>query len=200
MTGDKALNRTKIEWCDWTWNPVTGCWGPGGTAEEPKRCSYCYAQKMAKRFRPSVEGITEWASSGKRDDPFAPRIYADRLHEPTKIKKPSKIFVCSMADLFGDWVPTLWIAAILEAVYRNPQHTFQFLTKNPKRLIDFNPWPGNSWVGTTVTCQADEERLFWLLKVDASVRFVSHEPLPRADSVRKTLAPGLYRGPVAECY
>lgn len=85
-----------------------------------------------------------------------------------------------MADLFGDWVPDEWIQQIKDTVrsIHNRHHTFQFLTKNPKRLKDFNPWPRNAWVGTTVTNQADsDERIIEMLKVDASVRFVSHEPL-----------------------
>jgi protein gp37 len=87
-----------------------------------------------------------------------------------------------MGDLFGDWVPWEWYPPIFEAVLWNPQHTFQFLTKNPKRLsTELFPgftWPSNCWVGTTVTNQADaDERLPWLLQVDARVTFVSHEPL-----------------------
>ena len=164
------MNKTRIEWTDYTFNPVTGCWGPGGTAEKPKRCGYCYAKRMAGRFIPGdfYEGY----------DPFEPVFHPERLSQPAKVKKPSKIFVCSMADLFGDWVDEDWIEAILRTVLDCPQHTFQFLTKNPKRLKNFNPWPKNCWVGTTVTNQADaDERLPWLLQVDAPVLFVSHEPL-----------------------
>jgi protein gp37 len=161
------MNRTKIEWTDYTWNPVTGCWGPGGTAEKPKRCSYCYAEKVARRF---YHGYPP-------GDQFAPLFLAHRLSEPARVKKPAKIFVCSMADLFGDWVPGIWIHQIIDVAKNCPQHTFQFLTKNPKRLREF-PWPENCWVGTTVTNQADaDERIPWLLRVDAPVRFVSHEPL-----------------------
>jgi protein gp37 len=85
-----------------------------------------------------------------------------------------------MADLFGDWVSDVWICHILNQIVRPgySHHTYQFLTKNPQRLKDFNPWPSNCWVGTTVTNQADaDERLHWLLQVDAPVLFVSHEPL-----------------------
>ena len=164
------MNRTAIEWTDYTWSPLTGCFGPGGTQEKPNRCPYCYAEKIAKRF---PRNFNRWHL-----DSFIPSFKPERLDQPGKVKKPSKIFVCSMADLFGDWIPTDWITAVLEQVYRNPQHTFQFLTKNPKRLRDFNPWPSNCWVGTTVTNQADaDERIPWLLRVEAPVRFVSHEPL-----------------------
>ena len=167
------MNRTQIEWTDYTWSPVTGCWGPGGTAEKPNRCSYCYAEKMANRFNSQLPGYRP-----RGGDPFAPRFHSDRLDLPAKVKKSSKIFVCFMADLFGAWVPSAWIEAVLETIRACPQHTFQLLTKNPARLGNYNPFPGNVWVGTTITNQADaDERLPWLLRVDAPVRFVSHEPL-----------------------
>ena len=159
------MNKTKIEWTDWTWNPVTGCLGPGGTPQHPMRCSYCYAERMVNRFP---------------DRDFNPTFHEKRLAEPAQVKHPVKVFVCSMADLFGDWVPQEWIEAVLNRTQRADyrHHTYQFLTKNPKRLKMFNPWPDNCWVGTTVTNQADaDERLPWLLQVEAPVRFVSHEPL-----------------------
>ena len=178
------MNKQKpggIGWCDYTWGAVTGCWGPGGTAEKPNRCSYCYAVRVAQRFH-AREVLVE------PGDPFAPRFHPDRLNQPAKVKKPSRIFVCSMADLFGDWVPHGWIEDILGRCTwpGYSHHTFQFLTKNPKRLKDFNPWPENCWVGTTVTNQADaDERLPWLLQVEAPVLFVSHEPLLWEISVRR---------------
>jgi protein gp37 len=111
-------------------------------------------------------------------DPFEPAFHPDRLCEPDKVQKPSKIFVCSMADLFGDWVPWEWIKRVLSAAHMNPQHTFQFLTKNPARYQEFNPWPDNCWLGTTVTNQEDADaRVPELLKAQAKVRFVSAEPL-----------------------
>ena len=151
---------------------MTGCWGPGGTAEKPKRCPYCYAEKVARRFTHDRNKVTD------QPDPFTPQFHPDRLSEPAKVKKPSKIFVGSMGDLFGDWVPEEWIEAVIRAAMDCGQHTFIFLTKNPKRYHEFGLWPPNCWVGTTVTNQADaDERIPWLLQVDAPVRFVSLEPL-----------------------
>ena len=175
------MNKTAIEWTDFTFNPVTGCWGPGGTAETPNRCPYCYAAKIAHRMA-HVEGsgYGHGVDSPNPTGAFNPTFHPDRLDQPAKVKKPSKIFVCSMADLFGDWVPQDWIEAVLNQTQRADysHHTYQFLTKNPKRLKDFNPWPSNCWVGTTVTNQADADwKLHWLCEVDALVRFVSHEPL-----------------------
>ena len=175
------MNKSRIEWTDFTWNPVTGCWGPGGSAENPKWCFYCYAMRMACRFNVGQR------PDGSFPPGFFPTFYPERLNQPAKVKKPSKIFVCSMGDLFGDWVPQEWIEAVLNRTQRGDysQHIYQFLTKNPKRLKDFNPWPDNAWVGTTVTNQADaDERLPWLLQVDAPVRFVSHEPLLGAIKIR----------------
>lgn len=146
------MNKTAIEWCEYTWNPVLGC---------EHGCPYCYARPIAEKIYGS----------------FRPRFLPERLKEPARKKKPSRIFVTSMGDLFGDWVPAEWIQAVKMAALGS-HHTFQFLTKNPKRLKDFNPWPENCWVGTTVTNQADmNSRLPELLQAEARIRFSSHEPL-----------------------
>ena len=158
------MNKTKIEWCDFSWNPIVGCWGPGGTREKPNHCSYCYGKRIAKRFF--------------KDNPnYEPKFYPERLVEPSRLKKPSKIFVCSMADLFGDWVKICWLQSILCVAVRNPQHTFQFLTKNPKRYLEFR-FSKNCWLGTTVTNNegSEVERLTYLKKKD-NYKFVSIEPL-----------------------
>lgn len=119
------MNRTKIEWVKpgYTWNPATGC---------KHNCPYCYARRIAMRF----------------DKHFDPTFHPERLDEPKKVKKPNKIFVCSMADLFGDWVPAEWIERVIETVKNCPQHTFMFLTKNPVRYIDL-AIPENAWLGTS---------------------------------------------------
>jgi protein gp37 len=181
------MNRTKIEWADYTWNPVTGCWGPGGKAEKPKRCWYCYANRLSFRFKSGL------------DDPFGPSFYPYRFVQPAKVKKPSRIFVCSMGDLFGDWVPQDWIKAVLnvaKATHFPKSHTFLFLTKNPKRYQEFNPWPANCWLGATITNQADaDERIPDLLKAQAAVRFVSVEPMLAPVDLRSYLTE--YAGPGA---
>jgi len=164
------MNKTKVDWADYSWNPVTGCWGPGGTAKWPDRCWYCYAQKMAERFYADAHAVVQ--------GPFAPAFHPDRLSGPAKVKRPSHIFVCSMGDLFGDWVPSEWIAEVQQVAHDTPWHTFIFLTKNPRRYAEFNPWPQNCWLGVTVTNQADaDERIPELLKAEAKVRFVSVEPM-----------------------
>jgi len=123
------VNKTKIEWCDYTWNPVTGC---------KHGCPYCYAARISKRFTGD----------------FDPKFHTKRLPEPQKIKKPSKIFVVSMGDLFGEWVPDEWIKRVFEACSRAPWHTYLFLTKNPKRYVSLRdnnmlPLNLNAYFGAT---------------------------------------------------
>jgi protein gp37 len=171
---------TKIEWCDETINPQGwGCYGPDGTPENPKPCSYCYARRFAARNTRGCDLCHQ----------FIPHWHIEAMDKPTKWRKPRKIFWQSMGDLFHPCSPENQIRAVLSDVRDTPRHTHIFLTKNPKRLKDFNPWPSNCWVGTTVTNQADaDERLPWLLQVEAPVRFVSHEPL--LDATRMRLTPG----------
>jgi protein gp37 len=174
----------KIDWCDFTWNPVTGCY---------HGCEYCYARRIAERFSTDLAAFNDLYSpeywQGKpvyeaephhRAFPFAfaPTFYPSRLGEPHNAKRPVRIFVCSMADLFGEWVPDRWIGRVLETADWFRRHTFQFLTKNPERLVEFNPWPDNCWVGATATDEPSMTRaLAALADVQATVRFVSAEPL-----------------------
>jgi protein gp37 len=155
------LNKSKIEWCDYTWNPVTGCL---------HACDFCYARRIDKRFG---------------DGKFEPTFHPERLQQPLKVKKPSRIFVGSVSDLFGDWewkvseiyLPRNYVVEeILDVVKQCPQHTFIFLTKNPKGMQGFD-FPDNCWCGTSVENQekADERRPE-LLKVNCKTLFVSYEP------------------------
>jgi len=165
QANDKIMNRTNenIEWAAWSWNPVTGC---------RHGCEYCYADDIACRFYPQK---------------FEPSFYPERLSMPnnTKIIPPrwegdgghNGVFVCSMADLFGDWVPQEWIDAVIEITRNSPQWTFIFLTKNPERLVNID-WPANAWVGMTVDIQArvnDAEYFFG--QFEATQKFLSCEPM-----------------------
>ena len=167
-SGDKSntsintQQNTSIEWARQSWNPVTGCL---------HNCSYCYARDIANRF---------FAPK------FAPVLWPDRLWAPANVKVPveasaqighKNIFTCSMADLFGRWVPAEWIQAVLDVVSGNPQWNFLFLTKFPGRLAEFT-FPENAWIGATVDAQARVpfvEKAF--AQVTASVKWLSCEPL-----------------------
>lgn len=175
------MNKSKIEWCDFTWNPVTGCL---------HKCPYCYARKIANRFSKNT-GFAEF-DTGKSDihvvykeeycgDPypwkFDPTLHRYRLDEPIKKKKPSKIFVCSMSDLFGEWVPDSWIEEVFNACEAAPWHTYMFLTKNPKRYMELAQkgiirTADNFWYGTTAT--NPETEFFWHDQLNI---FVSIEPI-----------------------
>lgn len=125
------MNKTKIDWCDSTWNPVTGCL---------HGCEYCYARGIATRFSGNALGINHvlnepFIAKGKAQPypfGFAPTLHRYRLNDYIE-KRGRNIFVCSMADLFGDWVPDSWIEEVFEACDRAPQHNYIFLTKNPFR-------------------------------------------------------------------
>lgn len=154
-----------IEWAKWTWNPVTGC---------KHGCPYCYAREIAMRFTGN----------------FNPDFHEDRLNAPDNTNIPKtrenepgihNVFVCSMADLFGDWVPQEWIDAVIEQCRQSPKWNFLFLTKNPKRYIGIK-WPDNAWVGTTIDCQKRVEpamEAFRKMAEDGTkpkVSFISMEP------------------------
>lgn len=182
------MNRTNIEWTrgpngapGYTWNCVVGCEGPNGTP-----CPYCYGRRMAAR---------RMGEYGKQPigQEFKPRFLPERLDEPLKLRKPSRIFVGSMTDLFGPAVKTEWLDDILEVIAACPQHTFIALTKRPDRLDEMlygvtsengcrelggGDYLPNLWLGTSVTNQQDvEDRLPWLREILASVKWVSVEPL-----------------------
>jgi protein gp37 len=121
---------------------------------------------------------------------FEPTFYLERLKEPWELKKPSKIFVCSISDLFAPWTPEAWRFEVLRAAEDCPvKHTFQFLTKNPENIPLHIQAPDNFWIGTTVTNEGNDYRnIAKIVHVKAKVCFVSFEPLldslPHAISLR----------------
>jgi len=146
------VNKTKIEWTDYTWNPVTGC---------KTGCEYCYARAISHRFGSS----------------FEPTFYPNRLQQPLLRLKPSKIFPVSMGDIMGPWVPDDWIEEVLKVVRAAKWHTFQFLTKWPDRYIDFD-FPPNAWLGATCTTESRLPQTINALEpLDLNVRYISAEPL-----------------------
>jgi protein gp37 len=174
------MNKTDIEWCDMKWNPVTGC---------NHNCPYCYAKRFVKRFNGDCEGsgtIHELERLEVKRTPkkfvvkpypygFDPTFHKYRLHEPFHIIKPQNVFVCSMADLFGDWVPDEWIEEVFRACNAAPQHRYIFLTKNPKRYMELlknNNYVMKHWFGTTIT---DEDTTYFYS--DRNNAFLSIEPI-----------------------
>lgn len=172
------MDKTKIDWADSTWNPVTGCL---------HGCGYCYARGIANRFgryRDAPGKIVELdgpvvGSLFKREPypyNFTPTLHRYRLNE-FQDKKGRNIFVCSMADLFGDWVPDSWIYEVFEACDKAPQHNYLFLTKNPGRyekLLNCYMQP-NMWFGWSQTGPMGADYSF---TTHHSVKtFISIEPL-----------------------
>jgi protein gp37 len=168
---------TSIEWTDATWNPVAGC-----TVLSPG-CTNCYAMRMAARLdamgMEKYRGLTR--KSGGRAK-WTGKIRLDRvaLDIPTKWRKPRRIFVNSMSDLFHDSVPAEFVAAVWSVMQATPQHTYQILTKRPGRMAEFTrtlPVLANVWLGTSVESADYLGRIDDLRNVAAAVRFISFEPL-----------------------
>ena len=168
---------TSIEWTDATWNPVAGC-----TVISPG-CTNCYAMRMAARLdamgMKKYRGLTR--KSGKRAVWTGKvRLDHDALGIPAGWKKPRRIFVNSMSDLFHEAVPAKFVAAVWRAMQATPQHTYQILTKRPDRMAEITaslPVLPNVWLGTSVESADYLGRIDDLRKVNAAVRFVSFEPL-----------------------
>ncbi len=155
-----------IEWTDASWNPVTGC-----TRVSPG-CDHCYALTFAERFR----GIP----GHHFEQGFDLRLWPQRLDLPLRWKKPRRIFVNSMSDLFHADVPDEFVRRAFDTMLRADWHTYQILTKRPQRLARLGqslPWPPHVWVGVSVESNAYAWRADFLRRVPAAVRFVSAEPL-----------------------
>lgn len=158
--------KTSIEWSDKTWNPVTGC------TEVSPGCDNCYARTFAERWRGTPGHPYEQG--------FDLKLWPDRLLVPLHWKKPSKIFVNSMSDVFHKDVPDDFIAKIFETMRMCPQHIFQVLTKRPSRaalMAHQLYWAPNIWMGTSIESNDYVWRADKLREVPAAVRFISAEPL-----------------------
>lgn len=158
--------KTKIEWTETTWNPITGC-TPVSTG-----CQHCYAARFAKRLQ--AMGNPRYKNA------FKVTIHEDLIEAPLHWKKPQMVFVNSMSDLFHDDIPTDVIKRIFDTMNAAPAHTFQILTKRAERLSRLSPelqWSKNIWMGVSVENQDMIYRSDLLKKTDAYVKFVSAEPL-----------------------
>lgn len=173
---------TKIQWTDRTWNPVRGC------SLVSAGCANCYAMKQAHRFSGMDRPYANLTVVG----PQGPRwngnimLVPEALDEPLRWKTPARVFVNSMSDLFHEDVPASFISQVYGAMCHATRHTYQILTKRPKRMLDWisrsaylvNDPPKHIWLGVSIENQATaDERIPLLLQTPAAVRFVSAEPL-----------------------
>lgn len=164
---------TRIEWTDESWNPVTGC-----TPISPG-CINCYAKKMTNRLKGRF--------GYHHTNPFQVTLHKDKLSFPLSLRRPRKVFVCSMSDIFHKDVPDAWIDAVLKVTTMASQHTYQILTKRPERMRDYInsivekysiEIPSNLWFGITAENQEMADfRLPLLIDTKVKNKFVSIEPM-----------------------
>jgi protein gp37 len=154
------MNRTKIEWTTFTWNPITSC---------DYGCWYCNTMRMSKRF------------PKRFPNGLKPTFWPERLKEPWECRKPSKIFACSISDIFADWTHPDWRDQVLLSIFGCPvKHIFQLLTKQPQNIPIYMKFPDNVWIGCTVTNEFLDEtsrNLTFIKMINARIRFASFEPL-----------------------
>ena len=163
-------DHSAIEWTNASWNPVTGC------TKLSAGCDHCYAERFAERFR------------GVAGHPFQPgfdlTLRPERLDQPSRWRRPRLIFVNSMSDLFHKNIPTAFIGQVFDAMEKADWHTYQVLTKRSSLMRNFvnkryrgKPGPAHIWLGVSIEDKTALSRLRHLKQTDASVRFVSFEPL-----------------------
>ncbi len=162
-----------IEWTDETWNPVTGC------SRVSPGCDNCYMFALYPRLR-------AMAVPGYDTAPDSVQMLPERLEAPLSWRRPRRVFVNSMSDMFHPHVEYDFIADVFDVMREADQHVFQVLTKRPGRAAGwwekhgqgrFEEWPSNVWMGTSVESQKYAPRLSVLRRIPAEVRFVSAEPL-----------------------
>ena len=176
-------SHSAIEWTDSTWNPVTGC-TPVSTG-----CDNCYAQALAHvRLRDGyLRRLPVIQNDANLNDPFAVRLWPERMSQPQQWRTPRMIFVNSMSDLFHVDIPEDYVREIFKVMLRVDRHVYQVLTKRPGRALRFygrnadlferGPIPKHIWIGATVENQEAAFRVDQLRQVPAEVRFLSCEPL-----------------------
>ena len=173
------MGKTAIAWTNERWNPLRGC------TVYTKECTNCYA--MAKAVEPSLggpgkayEGLTK-VVNGEPVWNGTIRLVPEKLKDPLlRQRKPARVFVNSMSDLFHEDVPEEYIHEVFAVMAKTKQHTFQVLTKRAERLLELSDrvnWPENVWMGTSIGCQENAYKAELLAKTGAKVKWVSAEPL-----------------------
>ncbi len=160
------MKRSKIEWTDSTWNPVTGC------TKVSAGCKNCYAERMALRLQ-------RMGAAGYEGG-FSVALHHSRLDVPLSWRKPQVVFVNSMSDLFHEDVPLEFIQKVFSTIRAATWHRFQVLTKRAERLESLSErlkWPPNLWMGVSVEAPSATWRIDHLRKTKARVKFLSIEPL-----------------------
>lgn len=158
--------KSSIEWTGSTWNPITGC------TKHSDGCTNCYAEKMAIRLKNM--GLAKYSKG------FELQLHESEINIPLQMKKPQTIFVCSMSDIFHKNVPNDFILKLFDVMNKAYWHTFQVLTKRPERIKELNNqinWSDNIWMGTTVENAETSYRINELKQCEASIKFLSIEPL-----------------------
>jgi protein gp37 len=158
--------KSRIEWTESTWNPLTGCnkISPG--------CKFCYAERFAKRLR--AMGQPNYRNG------FKLTLHEHAVKQPLSWKKPQMIFVNSMSDLFHKNVPLEFIQKVFDVMNQADWHVFQVLTKRSERLLEVYrhlSWPQNVWMGVSVENSDYTFRIDHLRKTGAKIKFLSLEPL-----------------------
>lgn len=160
------MAQSSIEWTEMTWNPTTGC------TKVSSGCKFCYAEIMSKRLQ--AMGIEKYK------DAFKIRVHEDQLSMPYTWKSSKVVFVNSMSDLFHHDIPVDFIKKVFKVMNENPNHVFQVLTKRADRLLELHKelkWTHNIWMGVSVENELVTNRINFLRKTDAKVKFLSCEPL-----------------------
>jgi protein gp37 len=160
------MAQSSIEWTEMTWNPTTGC------TKISQGCKFCYAEVMSKRLQ--AMGVEKYR------DNFEVRTHEASLRIPYTWKHSKVVFVNSMSDLFHKDIPLEFIKRVFDVMNDNPQHVFQVLTKRAERLFELHnelKWTHNIWMGVSVENELETERIDFLRKTKAKVKFLSLEPL-----------------------
>ena len=168
-------DRSSIEWTEATWNPTTGC------DQVSRGCDNCYAMALSRRLKAMGQPRYQHDGDPRTSGPgFGLSVHPDTLALPLTWRRPRRVFVNSMSDLFHARVPVAFIRQVFDVMAATPQHTYQVLTKRARRLRRVSAsltWPDNVWMGVSVEDQQVVDRITDLQQVPAAVRFLSCEPL-----------------------
>ena len=159
-------NSSHIEWTDATWNPVTGC------SKISPGCKFCYAERLSRRLQ--AMGQKNYGNG------FEVTLQPHMLEHPLRWRRPRRVFVNSMSDLFHDDVPDTYVVQVFEIMGRAPWHQYQLLTKRSERLLALShllDWQPQTWMGVSIENENHLFRADHLRKTRAHTKFLSIEPL-----------------------